>query len=120
MLMQHLHGKIVVWTQSDSRMMFACVLFLFFFLILPQAINHGIPGPLLDAAMEMSQKFFALSPEAKEVYRLEKSSGVGYGRLFEDKPNAIADWVDRLTLWSHPKSVKEQDPCVITNPPDFQ
>lgn len=89
MLMQHLRGKIVVWTQSDSRMMFACVLFLFFFLILPQAINHGIPGPLLDAAMEMSQKFFALSPEEKEVYRLKNSTGVGYGRHFEAKQNPL-------------------------------
>ena len=118
--MQNLRGKIVVWTQSGSRMVFACVLFLFLFHFFPQVINHGIPGPLLDAAMEMSQKFFALSSEEKGVYRLKKSSGVGYGRLFEDKPNAIADWIDRLTLWSQPKSVKEQDPCIITNPPNFQ
>lgn len=103
----------------NLTVMFACVLFLLMFRFFLQAINHGIPGPLLDAAMEMSQQFFALSPEEKEVYRLKEVSGVGYGRYFEERPNAIADWIDRLSLWSQPKSVKEQDPCLITNPPDF-
>jgi isopenicillin N synthase-like dioxygenase len=35
--------------------------------------------------MAMDKKFFALSPEEKEVYKIQTASGaVGYGREFEE------------------------------------
>ena len=82
-------------------------------------VNHGVPESLMDAAMEMNQKFHALSAEEKAVYKVKDRAGVGYGRLFEVE-GTLADWVDRMNWWSQPDELKEAEPMLVTNPPGMQ
>ena len=89
-----------------------------------QVINHGVPASLMDATMAMAKKFFALSPEEKEMYKHQPSGGaVGYGRVFEEyrKPDEVKEWLDRLTLdLSSAKDPSQTLNLVINNPPRFQ
>ncbi|KAG0564122.1 hypothetical protein KC19_8G084800 [Ceratodon purpureus] len=70
------------------------------------------------------RKFFALSPEEKEMYKHQPSGGaVGYGRVFEEyrKPDEVKEWLDRLTLdLSSAKDPSQTLNLVINNPPRFQ
>lgn len=88
-----------------------------------QVINHGVPETLMDAAMAMAKKFFALSAEEKEVYKHQAASGaVGYGRIFEEyrKPDEVKEWLDRLTLDLASARDPSQSWLVVNNPPGFQ
>jgi isopenicillin N synthase-like dioxygenase len=88
-----------------------------------QVINHGVSASLMDAMMAMAKKFFALSPEEKEVYKHQTASGaVGYGRVFEEyrKPDEVKEWLDRLTLDLASARDSSQSWLVINNPSGFQ
>lgn len=84
-----------------------------------QVVNHGVPESLMDAAMEMTKKFFALPSAEKEEFKIRALGGLGYGRYFE-YPGGTKDWVDRLVVSAVHKDVREPYNLVVTNPPGFQ
>lgn len=88
-------------------------------------INHGVPAPVMDAAMDAAKRFFALPAAEKEEFRMTKVAGKGYGRLF-DRPGVAKDWNDRLVLndFTGREETKSGGGAfydlVLTNPPDVQ
>lgn len=70
--------------------------------------------------MEVNKGFFALPVEEKELYAMKSSSGVGYGRRFDVKDGAKADWVDRLGFWSAPDELKKAEPLDVKRPKEFK
>jgi isopenicillin N synthase-like dioxygenase len=109
----HSHGGFARYNDSSELIEF------YSSLLNCQVVNHGVPESLMDAAMEMNQKFHALSAEEKAVYKVKDRCSVGYGRLFEAE-GTLADWVDRMNWWSQPDELKEAQPMLITNPPGMQ
>lgn len=85
-----------------------------------QVINHGVPDTLMDAAMEMSKRFFALTSAEKEEFKMRQVAGVGYGRFVVERPGVAKDWVDRLQLNSVNKDELEVYDLVLNNPPGCQ
>lgn len=84
-----------------------------------QVVNHGVPDALMDAAMDMTKRFFALPPTEKEEFKIRKVGGLGYGRYFE-KPGATKDWVDRVMTCTYNIDVGEPYDLKYTKPPGFQ
>lgn len=88
-------------------------------------INHGVPATLMDAVMDMARRFFALTSEEKEVFKIREGTlGVGYGRFF-DKTAQTREWLDRLILnvpssMAQFRDVADTVDFVIDNPPGFQ
>lgn len=52
-----------------------------------QLINHGIPQAQVDEAFDYSEKFFALSMEAKGKYPLEKGTNSGWEYKAQIRPS---------------------------------
>ena len=84
-----------------------------------QVVNHGVPDALMDAAMDMAKRFFALPSTEKEEFKIRKVGGLGYGRYFE-KPGATKDWVDRAITCTYNIDMGEPYDLKYTNPPGFQ
>ena len=80
-----------------------------------QIINHGVPPAIMADLLEVIKEFFALSPEEKEVNRMKPGKTVGYGRLFESK-NSVANWIDRLVMWTYGDRQKHAEPCMPLKP----
>lgn len=82
-----------------------------------QVLNHGVPPSLMRDMRQLSEEFFALSPEEKEVNKIKPGTSVGYGRLFETS-TTVANWVDRITIWSYGEQ-KRTEPCMPPKPERF-
>jgi len=84
-----------------------------------QVINHGIPPALMAEFLKVTKKFFALSAEDKEAIAMKPGKTVGYGRLFETK-KSVANWIDRLVLWTYGERQKLAEPCMPSKPEQFR
>ena len=90
-----------------------------------QVIHHGVPATLMDAVMDMVRRFFALTSEEKEVFKIREGTlGVGYRRFF-DKTVQTREWLDQLILNVPSSMAQFRDMAgtvnfVIDNPPGFQ
>lgn len=85
-----------------------------------QVINHGVPATLIDAVMDMAMRFFALTSEEKEVFRIRSATlEVGYGRSFHKNPQTRV-WIARLILNApSARDLAETYDLVVDNPPGF-
>ncbi|XP_024365321.1 jasmonate-induced oxygenase 2 [Physcomitrium patens] len=80
-----------------------------------QVINHGVSPALMADILMVTKEFFALSQKEKEVNAMKPGATVGYGRLFETK-NSVANWIDRLVMWTYGEKQKLAEPCMPLKP----
>ncbi len=52
-----------------------------------QLVNHGIPQQQIDEAFEMTERFFALSPEAKAKMPMLKGTNAGWEYMSQVRPS---------------------------------
>lgn len=77
------------------------------YLIVFQAINHGMTSPFLDQVREVAKKFFALPMEEKQRYSRTLEDIEGYGNDTVLTENQILDWTDRLYLLVSPEDQRK-------------
>lgn len=84
-----------------------------------QVVNHGVPPALMAELLKVTKEFFALSAEEKEANAMKPGKTVGYGRLFETK-KSVANWIDRLVLWTYGEAQKRAEPSMPSKPERFR
>lgn len=82
-------------------------------------VNHGVEPGLMEELLKVTREFFALSAEEKEVNSMKQGKTVGYGRLFETE-KSVANWIDRLVLWTYGERQKLAEPCMPSKPKHFK
>ncbi|KAH9293924.1 hypothetical protein KI387_040874, partial [Taxus chinensis] len=82
-----------------------------------QAVNHGIPGSLMEKMKETVKEFFELPLEEKLKYEVQDLEG--YGQAFVVSDNQKLDWADAMHLTTLPPESRKMN-LWPTKPVDFR
>ncbi|KAH9293075.1 hypothetical protein KI387_041721 [Taxus chinensis] len=72
-----------------------------------QAVNHGIPGSLMERMKETAREFFELPLEEKLKYEAQEHEGYGKASVFLD--NQKLDWSDIMHLTTLPPESRKMN-----------
>ena len=96
----------------------ACVEWGFF-----QAVNHGVPRPLMQRMQRVAREFFQLPLEEKRKCSAQTGKqtlgSFGYGSKFRAREGAASNWGDQLRHWALPASARQYEHWP-TNPPSYR